>query len=95
MSVSTATGLPLSLCLWKYSQMLRVTRLAYHRSPTDLNEYILCNLQNCNLITRTRTMVYTYTVQTPSFFIGALPQADKEWDKWKNHFFKMKGDVKM
>ena len=32
-------------------------------------------------------------VQT-SHFYGALPQNIKnEWNKWKNHFFKMKGDV--
>ena len=28
-------------------------------------------------------------------FIGALPQIKNEWNKWKNHFCKMKGDVGM
>ena len=26
-------------------------------------------------------------------FVGALPKKKNEWNKWKNHFYKMKGDV--
>ena len=28
-------------------------------------------------------------------FVGALPQKKNEWNKWKNHFYEMKGDVGM
>ena len=28
-------------------------------------------------------------------FVGALPKMKNEWNKWKNHFYKMKGDVGM
>ena len=27
--------------------------------------------------------------------VGALPQKKNEWNKWKNHFYEMKGDVGM
>ena len=29
------------------------------------------------------------------YFVGALPQKKNEWNKWKNHFYEMKGDVGM
>ena len=29
-----------------------------------------------------------------AIFVGALPQK-KEWNKWKNYFYEMKGDVGM
>ena len=28
-------------------------------------------------------------------FVGALPQKKNVWNKWKNHFYEMKGDVGM
>ena len=33
----------------------------------------------------------------PRIFLWALPQKRKkdEWNKWKNHFYEMKGDVGM
>ena len=30
-----------------------------------------------------------------SIFYGALGKMKNEWNKWKNHFFEMKGDVGM
>ena len=28
-------------------------------------------------------------------YVGALPQKKNVWNKWKNHFYEMKGDVGM
>ena len=30
-----------------------------------------------------------------SIFMGLCPKAKNEWNKWKNHFLEMKGDVGM
>ena len=29
------------------------------------------------------------------FLMGLCPKTKNEWNKWKNHFFEMKGDVGM
>ena len=39
----------------------------------------------CNVYIRARAM----------HFVGALPQKKNVWNKWKNHFYEMKGDVGM
>ena len=61
--------------------------------PPTLFLYLHSN--HCCLITRTRTtvcMVYTYT-NTIIFLSGLCPKPKNEWNKWKNHFSEMKGDV--
>ena len=49
-------------------------------------------------LTKATTKVHTgchLPIYIP-IFIGALPQIQKSmWNKWKNHFFEMKGDVGM
>ena len=67
---------------------------------TSMYSYTLYTLQDsnhCCLITRTRTtvcMVYTCT-NTIIFLLGLCPKLKNEWNKWKNHFSEMKGDVGM
>ena len=59
--------------------------------------YTLQNSNHCCLITRTRTtvcMVYTCTNKI-IFLLGLCPKLKNEWNKWKNHFSEMKGDVGM
>ena len=37
--------------------------------------------------------VYNYTCSRDAFLLG--PQKKNVWNKWKNHFYEMKGDVGM
>ena len=48
------------------------------------------------IITNPRSVVSFAVAVHTSHFIGALPQMKKsKWNKWKNHFSEMKGDVGM
>ena len=55
----------------------------------------------CSLISKThqsnhQSAYWMSSAYLHSIFIGALPQIKKNmWNKWKNHFSEMKGDVGM
>ena len=54
----------------------------------------------CSLISKThqsnhQSAYWMSSAYLHSIFIGALPQIKNMWNKWKNHFFEMKGDVGM
>ena len=47
-------------------------------------------------ITNPRVLAPLWCLSMHLIFIGALPQMQKsKWNKWKNHFSEMKGDVGM
>ena len=47
-------------------------------------------------ITNPRLLSPLWCLSMHLIFIGALPQMKKsKWNKWKNHFSEMKGDVGM
>ena len=60
----------------------------------------MCVLVELALISKThqsnhQSAYWMSSAYLDSIFIGALPQKQNMWKKWKNHFSEMKGDVGM